>query len=314
METRGEMVAYGNRKGKAPKLSVIIPSYRSGGKLYQAVESVLAQHYDNFELIICDDGSEDFEKDQVRRLTGDRVVKFLCHRANMGTVCSLNEGLLLCEGEWVLVLAADDTLAEDGVLSGIMERAKETEKEWLTGPALLCDGDLRPSGQQIPTREQRELLKRGDFREIWGRLCQGCFIPSGGTAYRRDLLLRQGGFDTHCRLVEDWPLFLKLVRTGILPEVLDEPVTLHRADGVSQRQAGQNRAYQRDLIETMDREILPWLDLLPGREGKRLQVLCRDKKEIYRLRFETAGTGARAGWLLAHPGTVLRRMTRKDGG
>ena len=55
---------------KPPTLSVIVISYQSGDKLYQALESILAQCYEDFELIVCDDGSEHFDQDRVRKLGG----------------------------------------------------------------------------------------------------------------------------------------------------------------------------------------------------------------------------------------------------
>ena len=311
MEKRAETVAFGAVSERMPKLSVLIASYRSGEKLYQALESVLVQSYDGFELIVCDDGSEAFERERVEELTKGRRSKLLCHSENFGTVHNLNDGLFLCEGEWVLILAADDALAGNDVLAKIARQAAKTEKEWMIGPALLCGRNLRPTGRTVPARAQTELLRQGDTEKIWGYLCRECFIPSGGAVYRRDLLLRLGGFDSHYRLVEDWPLFLRLIREGRLPEVLDKPVTLHRSEGVSRRSAGNNRSYQRDLIETMQREILPYLDSLPVREREEIRTLCQDKGEIYRLRFEASGPTAKAGWFLTHPGTILRTIRRK---
>lgn len=311
METRAETVAFGTVSKRAPKLSVMIASYQSGEKLYQALASVLSQSYGDFELIVCDDGSEHFDKERVTKLTEGRKNKLLCHRENVGTVRNLNDGLSLCEGEWVLVLAADDVLAGDDVFAKIAEQAAKTEKEWMIGPALLCGRDLQPTGRATPSRAQMELLKQKDTERIWGCLCRECFIPSGGAIYRRDLLLRLGGFDSHYRLVEDWPLFLRLIREEKLPEVLDKPVILHRSEGVSQKSARYNRNYQKDLIETMQREILPYLNSLSAREGKEIETLCQDKGEIFRLRFETSGPKAKAKWFLTHPGAILRTIQRK---
>ena len=311
MEKRAETVAFGAVSEHAPKLSVLIVSYRSGEKLYQALESVLVQSYDDFELVVCDDGSEHFDKERVTKLTKNRRSKLLCHKENLGTVRNLNDGLLLCEGEWVQILAADDVLAGGDVLAKIAEQAAKTGKGWMIGPALLCGRDLRPTGGAMPSRVQKGLLKQGDSEKIWECLCRECFIPSGGAIYRRDLLLRLGGFDRHYRLVEDWPLFLRLIREGKLPEILDKPVILHRSEGVSQKSAKYNQSYQKDLIETMQREILPYLDSLPVREREEIRTLCQDKGEIYRLRFETSGPKAKAGWFLTHPGTILRRIQRK---
>lgn len=311
VETERETVALEVVRGSKAVLSVLIASYRNGEQLFETLKSVLDQAYERLEVVVCDDGSEDFDEDRLRTFAGNRAFKQLHHKTNMGTVRSLNEGLALCEGEWVMLLAADDALSGDHAVSALMERAGRTDKDWLVGPAQLCDGDLHPTGRTSPTSAQMELLRTRDARTIQSCLCRECFLPSSGTVYRIDLLRRLGGFDTRYRLVEDWPLFLKLLRSGNVPELLDTPVTLHRADGVSQKAAGRNRDYQRDLIETMRNEILPYLDLLPAWEKKEIETLCRDKQAIYQLRFETHGFGPRLGWFLRHLGTVSRKLLQK---
>lgn len=311
METEREAVGFEAVRERTPKLSVLIASYQSGEMLYEALRSVLDQDYRDLEIIVCDDGSDDFEEERLRAFAGARTIKILNHKTNVGTVRNLDEGLRLCTGEWVLILAADDALAGNGVVSELMEQAKRTKKEWLTGSALLCDKELRPMGGISPSKGQMNLLRSENAGRIWSCLCWDCFLPSGGVIYRRDLLERLGGFDKQYRLVEDWPLFLKLVRSGNLPEPLDMPVMLHRASGVSQKAASRSQDYQRDLIETMRREISPHLDMLPTRERREIGALCRDKEAIYRLRFETLGPGAKLIWLLTHMDVVMRRMTRE---
>lgn len=311
METGRETLDPKGIRESVPKLSVLIASYQSGEKLYQALKSVRDQTFHDFEIVVCDDGSERFDERQIRTFVGNRMIRILRHETNLGTVQNLNDGLLLCKGEWILLLAADDVLATDDVLSEIIEQAAKTEREWLVGPALLCDKNLRPIGRTAPFEIQMKLLKQGSAREIWNCLCRECFIPSGGAVYRRELLLRFGGFDTHYRLVEDWPFFLKLVRTENLPQVLDKPVILHRSDGVSQKDAGRNQSYQRDLVETMRREILPYLEMLSNAEKKEIEILCRDKEEIFQLRFGIMGLQAKARWFLTHPGTIIRKITRR---
>ena len=310
MEAERETLDSEKMIGNIPKFSVLIASYQSGEKFYQALESVKNQQFYDFEIVVCDDGSEQFDEERVKAFAENRTIKIIRHKTNLGTVRNLNDGFLSCAGEWVLLLAADDILAGNDVLSKISEQAVKTKREWLLGTALECNESFRPTGQVIPSKVQMELLKKGSVQEIWGCLCQECFIPSGGAIYRRELLLRFGGFGTHYRLVEDWPFFLKLVRTRNLPEILDGPVILHRSGGVSQRAAKHNQSYQRDLVETMHKEILPYLNILPISERKGIEMLCRDKEEIYQLRFETVGLRSKTRWFLTHPGTIIRKITR----
>lgn len=311
METAYKTVAFEVDQKIRPKLSILIASYQSGEKLYKTLESVYSQKYDSLEVIICDDGSDDFDERHLIRLEKKYPTKLLRHLSNVGTVRNLNDGLLLCNGEWIMLLAADDALVNDNTVADVMKRAENSNSQWLIGTALLCNMDLHPIGRIVPIEEQRCLLRTGDVPEIWGQLCKSCFLPSCGTIYHRELLQRLGGFDLRYQLVEDWPIFLKLVRFDILPELIETPITLHRANGVSQKEAGRNLRYQTDLIEIMRKEILPYLDLLPAETRRAIETLCQDKEAFFQLRFESITWKEKIHWIFAHKDAIIRKIIQR---
>ncbi|MBD2139547.1 glycosyltransferase family 2 protein [Anabaena sp. FACHB-1237] len=93
----------------SPMVSVIIPCYNQGEYLYDSVSSVLAQTYQNFEIIIINDGS-----------TCPHTIKILhnfhqpktvvIHTHNQGLVCSRNNGIKIARGKYILPLDADDKI------------------------------------------------------------------------------------------------------------------------------------------------------------------------------------------------------------
>ena len=88
-----------------PRVSVVIPTYNSSAMVEQAIQSVLAQTYRDFEIIVIDDGSTDGTKDVVRRF-GERVRYF--NQENQGVSAARNFGIHQSLGEYIAFLDSDD--------------------------------------------------------------------------------------------------------------------------------------------------------------------------------------------------------------
>lgn len=89
----------------APTVSVIIPTYNRSALLPKAIESVLAQTYKDYELIVIDDGSTDDTRERLKPYT-ERIRYFYQH--NGGASAAQNKGIEVARGKWVSVLASDD--------------------------------------------------------------------------------------------------------------------------------------------------------------------------------------------------------------
>jgi glycosyltransferase involved in cell wall biosynthesis len=87
-------------------VSVVIPSYNHAAYLKQAVESVLAQTYKNFELIVIDDGSTDASLNYLRTVKDARFI--LVEQANAGAHNAINKGLEIAKGQYLAILNSDD--------------------------------------------------------------------------------------------------------------------------------------------------------------------------------------------------------------
>ena len=91
----------------APRVSVVIPVYNREAYLGAAIESVLAQTYRDFELLVIDDGSADRSREVARRYR-DRRVRLLCHEHNQGLPRTRNAGIDAARGTYVAFLDSDD--------------------------------------------------------------------------------------------------------------------------------------------------------------------------------------------------------------
>lgn len=122
-----------------PLISVIMPVYNAGPFVKQAIESVLAQSYKNFELIILNDGSTD-NSEQVILSFSDNRIRYTLHKKNVGLIACLNEGVRISNGTYIARMDADDisllrrfekqlSFLEENLLVGICGTQIDTIRE-----------------------------------------------------------------------------------------------------------------------------------------------------------------------------------------
>ena len=309
------MCDFDDLQEKKPLVSVLIASYYSGEPLFCAIKSVLDQDYQNIELIICDDGTEGFPEERVHALLwGHSRIKYTLLRqpVNVGTVKNLNCGLRQAQGQWIMLMAADDVLAAANAVSSMVAQVMASGKRWIVPQTALCDDTLERKLGIMPDEETQRRIRNGEAAVLYEQMCFHCCYPSSGVIYRSNLVKEQSQFDEQYRLVEDWPLFLKLLRKNILPDISEDVFVYHRGDGVSGKRAGKNECYQQDLIHVMEREILPYLSCIANekRKNQLLQQIL-DKKAVFEYRFVCNTIGQRLRWLIHNMAVVRRKIAEK---
>src|SRR5437660_4655595 len=216
------------------KVSVIVPCYNLGEYLDEAVDSVLAQTFQDFEIVVVDDGSTD---QATRRLLAayEKPRTRVIRSENRGLPAAKNLGLAETTGPYVCMLDADDRL----------------DPQLLAKSVAALDRD--PSLAFV----SHWLRTFGD--ESWEWTPSRCDFPAlldvntvnGAALVRRSALLAVGGFDESMRDgCEDWDAWISLVERGfkgaILPEVLfhyrRRPESMSR---VMMRGEGHPRLYRR---------------------------------------------------------------------
>lgn len=97
-----------------PLISVIIPTYNRAQSLSSAIQSVLEQTFENWELIIVDDGSTDFTSELVSSHLSDSRISYF-NQENSGVSAARNFGVKMSKSEWLVFLDSDDTLTSDAL-------------------------------------------------------------------------------------------------------------------------------------------------------------------------------------------------------
>lgn len=90
-----------------PKVSVFMPVYNAGIYLKEAIESILNQTYTDFEFVIINDGSTDSSAEVIQGFDDSRI-KLFNNNKNLGLIATLNIGLELCKGEYIIRMDSDD--------------------------------------------------------------------------------------------------------------------------------------------------------------------------------------------------------------
>lgn len=93
-----------------PKVSVVIPCYNQGQYIAEAVNSVLSQTFQNFEVIIVNDGSNDIFTDKLLHKFNHPKIQII-HTTNYGLSAARNNGIQISKGEYILPLDADDKIS-----------------------------------------------------------------------------------------------------------------------------------------------------------------------------------------------------------
>lgn len=101
---------------KTPFFSIITPTYNRGYIISKAIESVLNQKFDNWEMIIIDDGSTDNTEEVVKKYQqNSEKIKYIKLEKNMGPNVARNLGSERASGEWLVFLDSDDQLTPDAL-------------------------------------------------------------------------------------------------------------------------------------------------------------------------------------------------------
>lgn len=126
-----------------PTVSVIIPAYNAAPWLKSAVDSIHAQSFQDWELIIVNDGSTD-DTLQVAHDQKDHRVHVIDQR-NAGVSAARNAGLTKALGNFIAFMDADDAMLPDN-LERKLDCLQETGVDWVFGDMIRCDEDLKPTG------------------------------------------------------------------------------------------------------------------------------------------------------------------------
>ncbi len=209
-----------------PTVSVVIPTYNQAEFLKAAIRSVLAQTFQDFEIIVIDNYSTDGTSHVIRQI-GDQRIRLISHRNNGIIASSRNRGILASQGQYVAFLDSDDLWYPRK-----LEKAAEVFRE---NPEIgvICHNEYFVRDGKVVKRSKYGVPRRvGDHISEY-LLFRGNRLSTSATVVKRSKLLEVGLFseDPAFVTVEDYDLWIKLAKVArflFLPEVFGE-FRLHAA-------------------------------------------------------------------------------------
>ena len=191
-----------------PFVSIIVPAYNEERVIEATLRSLLNSDYDNFEIIVVDDGSQDRTSEVVREhFDGQPLVK-LFTEANAGKAAALNFGLRYAKGDVVVALDADTQFPGE-TIRALARRFVDPEIGAVAGNAKVGNRI------NIVTRWQalEYITSQNMDRRAFASLNCITVVPGSVGAWRRELIERCGGFSSDT-LAEDQDLTLRIRKLG----------------------------------------------------------------------------------------------------
>jgi glycosyltransferase involved in cell wall biosynthesis len=195
-----------------PCITILMPVWNGEKFLAAAVDSLLAQTFTDFELLVIDDGSTDRTPEILRAYTDSRLrVLRLDHG---GIVVALNHGLAQAKADWIARLDADD-----------ISEPRRLELQWQAAShnprAVLCHTAVTFFGEGTALVGEAWLPRSRSFMAL--RLCCQCPVVHSTVLFKKSVALAAGGYFSEERHAEDFSLWGRMLEQGefvVLPEKL----------------------------------------------------------------------------------------------
>ena len=190
-----------NKLGQAtstPKVSICIPTYNRKEYIKETLDSILAQTYKNYEIVIVDDGSTDGTADMIKSL--DYPVTYHWQE-NAGDAAARNKLIKLAKSEYISFIDSDDLLMPDAIERMVHAMQAENEDVVIYGSYYRIDQDGNVYGKC------KRKLRSGNITK---HLFETILVHACGSMFPRKILKDPVVFDTSLKVCSDYDLWLSL--------------------------------------------------------------------------------------------------------
>ncbi len=209
---------------KNPLVSIIVITYNSKEFVLETLESIKNQTYQNIELIICDDGSEDETISICNNWLKEHSNKFVRSKLitvvkNTGISANCNRGVKESKGEWIKFIAGDDALLSSSIEDVMKHCYLNSNVKVLSTQVDIYKNDFNENSFLRTQPLNWELLKIYNSDTTINKQLE--FIFNGGYHYapgffiKKEVIVKINYLDESFRLIEDIPLYLKFGLGGV---------------------------------------------------------------------------------------------------
>jgi GT2 family glycosyltransferase len=264
----------------APAVTVLMPAYNAEAHLAEAVESILAQTFGDFEFLIIDDGSSDGTPDILRKYAKqDTRIRLERNEHNLQIAATLNKGLRSAAAPLIARMDADDIAVPDRLKLQVARFAAQPELAALGGSIRFLSETGELGGQRLDYPTEHEAV----VRALWTYERN---LAHPAVMFRTQAVLSLGGYRTQLNYAEDYDLWLRLSEIGLLGN-LPETILYYRIHSAST-----------SSLKSREQRIcsaLAWLSAYSGKNGLPdpvAELSALPTVEECRLGFSRCGTNA----------------------
>ncbi len=212
-----------------PKVSICMPAYKADRYLPETLESIRAQTFRDWELILVEDGSHDHAEEQVAAFAAQvpQPVRFLRHAKNQGLPATRNTGIALARAPWIALLDSDDLWQPTHLEELVAAAQKNPRADLIHAGSMLFDSD---SGRELELRAPSPGVVAGYPLSLF--LGEYIVQPSS-VMLRKSLWEKVGGFDPDFRYVEDREMWMRCARAGAVFLYTGHPTCRYRKHGTA---------------------------------------------------------------------------------
>lgn len=220
-------------------VGVIVVTYNSSQFVIETLDSVFEQTWKDLELIITDDCSEDETVEVCRKWLDEHKSRFIhseiiTSERNTGVSANLNRGIAASKSEWVSFPAGDDTLKPACIEDNMSWIRKHPEIKVLFSTIEVYNNHIVPdhligSIPNEPYHPGSIMTPDRSAESQYKQLLTSDRVNFTPSAFmNREVILSLGGFDERFKMLEDYPMWLKLTRNGYRLFFMDKPTVNYR--------------------------------------------------------------------------------------
>jgi glycosyltransferase involved in cell wall biosynthesis len=204
-----------------PKVSVVLPVFNCKKYIKDAVRSILAQSFTDFEIVIVDDGSKDGTERIVREYGNRPGISLLVHPENMGICRSLNDGIGISAGEYIAIQHADDVSLPDRLEKQVRYLNNHPKTMLVAGLIQYVNKKGKKKKDDWWLKKIREV--EDDPGIIRDTLLEQNIIPHPTVMLRKRITETAGLYDPDAFPTEDYDYWLRISEQhdiGLIHDVL----------------------------------------------------------------------------------------------
>ena len=267
-----------------PLVSVIMPAYNAANHIEEAIESVLIQNYQNFELMIINDGSTDNTEQIVKKFDDQRIRYF--SQENAGASSARNLAIEKSTSQYIIPLDSDDRITPDFISQHL-----KVFQQYPEADLIYCDDRLiDENGQTIRIIERPEYTDRKHLiRDLFR--CGFPVVPFR-TCIKRDVFNKIGFFDEKLKIAEDYDMMRRFVKHGLVARHLKGDYYLRRIEtnSLSRNHTVAKAKFHFDVVKSFT-ESFDYEQLFPDVQWENIAVENRQMhaRFLFALTFMTIG-------------------------